>query len=95
MYASGKTAIRACTITFPLLATIAVGLRVQARRINSTLLGADDYVMILALVRRRCYSETLPDFAKREPVCHLRRSQLDPVCVIQGWLWFGFFYNAP
>ena len=39
------------SIVFPLLATLAVALRLYARRCKSLRLGPDDYVILVALVR--------------------------------------------
>ena len=39
-------------IALPIIATIAVGLRVQARRVVKVSLGVDDYTIFIALVTK-------------------------------------------
>lgn len=48
-----KPLVVSLAIIMPLLAVIAVGLRLKARRIMKARLEADDYTVIVALVSRR------------------------------------------
>lgn len=50
MYSSDSVAAAVCSCVFPTLAILAVGFRVRARRMQQTKLGADDWLMIVALV---------------------------------------------
>ncbi len=52
MYSSYAVAAAVCSVVFPVTATIAVGLRLRARRLNFLSLGSDDYLVIAALVSR-------------------------------------------
>lgn len=50
MYSSYSIAAATCSVIFAVLATMAVALRFYARRIQSLAYGADDYIVLLALV---------------------------------------------
>ena len=50
MLSTRAKALVVVSIIFPILALIAVGLRLYARRIKSLALKADDYVILVALV---------------------------------------------
>lgn len=50
MYSSYAAAAAVCSVIFPFLAIVAVGLRLRARTLKSLALGLDDYLVIVALV---------------------------------------------
>ena len=51
MYSSYAVATAVCSVVFPVFASLAVLLRLRARRIKSLSYGIDDYTVIVALVR--------------------------------------------
>ena len=52
-----RTDVIGIGVSMPLLAIVAVVLRVNARRIRKTKLGVDDYCSVVAAVRIRCHKE--------------------------------------
>ena len=52
MYSSYAVATAVCSVVFPVLASLAVLLRLRAREIKSLSYGTDDYTVIAALVRK-------------------------------------------
>ena len=56
MYSSYSVAAAVCSVIFPLLASVSVALRLRARSIKAVGYGADDYTVIVALVRSELYS---------------------------------------
>ena len=55
----GVAVIVICTV-FPFLATVSVGLRFYARRVNAIRLKADDWIILPALVRSHLLRLCLP-----------------------------------
>ena len=50
MYSSYSVAAAVCSVVFPVLASLAVGIRLRARKIKSLSYKIDDYVILIALV---------------------------------------------
>lgn len=50
MYSSYSVTTAVCSVVFPFLASLAVGMRLRARNIKSLPYKTDDYVILLALV---------------------------------------------
>lgn len=78
-------------VSMPLLAAVAVALRLEARRIKRVRLGADDYTIIAALVSpfNSIYNTyQTPTFA--DPAPDIRNCTL---CVHAGW--YGLFSLRP
>ena len=54
MYSRYSVAATVCSITFPILASIAVVSRLWARKAQTLRYGPDDYVLVFALVGESC-----------------------------------------
>ena len=50
MYSQYAVAAAICSVVLPVIAILAVGLRIQARRLKSLSFGPDDYLVMAALV---------------------------------------------